>query len=256
MGVLVAGGDSFVYGSELADCLNRPSTSTYPALIAKKLNLEYVCAAQPGFANNSIRRTVMDACEQNDVERVIVQWTFPDRYEFHFNYDIDDSAWYQVNAWSTLDTVKEIEDSFKKYNPVIMKHHSDHLNKIKSIGLGDFAKTFYQHVGTDLYWEQYNMLSEIIMLQQYLDLRNIPYLFTCHDRLMFRKSHHFADDSLRTLIKLLKEDKWMWFPNSRGFYIWAMEENYPIGTTHPLEEAHLQASELVYEHIRNIGWLS
>ena len=86
MGKLIAGGDSFIYGSELKDGYYSPSQSTYPALIAKELGWDYVCTAIPGFANSSIRRTVIDACESTeDIELVIVQWTFSGRYEFYFN---------------------------------------------------------------------------------------------------------------------------------------------------------------------------
>ena len=43
----------------------------------------------------------------------------------------------------------------------------------------------------------------------------------------------------------------------KGFYQWAMENKYPVGATHPLEEAHKAAAllikdkfnELVKEHI-------
>ena len=33
----------------------------------------------------------------------------------------------------------------------------------------------------------------------------------------------------------------------RGFYQWAIENKYPVGTTHPLEEAHAAAAELLQE---------
>ena len=111
MGKLVAGGDSFTYGSELKDCFRlgngHPpvevySNSSYTALLAKELNLEYVCAAHPGFSNNAIRRTVMNACtKHDDVELVLVTWSFPGRYEFKFNND-----WAQISPWSTTDNAE------------------------------------------------------------------------------------------------------------------------------------------------------
>ena len=33
----------------------------------------------------------------------------------------------------------------------------------------------------------------------------------------------------------------------RGFYQWAIENKYKIGTTHPLEEAHKDAAKLIEE---------
>jgi hypothetical protein len=62
--------------------------------------------------------------------------------------------------------------------------------------------------------------------------------------------------------------RWFWFPAGhgsnqteapRGFYQWAVENKYAIGTTHPLEQAHIDASklmqgkfnELVKKHIQS-----
>jgi hypothetical protein len=57
------------------------------------------------------------------------------------------------------------------------------------------------------------------------------------------------------------QENWFWFPKGpgynqtkepRGFYQWAVESNYPIGTTHPLEEAHLAAAELIKEKFNEL----
>ncbi len=92
MGKLIAGGDSFIYGSELSDCVDENGSEhisklTFPALIAKEQGLEYVCTAMPGYSNTAIRRNVMNACEiyRSDIDLVIVQWTFSSRFEFRFD---------------------------------------------------------------------------------------------------------------------------------------------------------------------------
>ena len=65
--IIVAGGDSFVWGSELADSPHGGpdgySRNTFTALLAK--NHEYQCAAYPGNANDSIARMTINSCEKN-----------------------------------------------------------------------------------------------------------------------------------------------------------------------------------------------
>ena len=256
MGLLIAGGDSLIYGSELKDGNESPSQSTWPALIAKEIGMNYYCAAYPGFANSSIRRTVIDACENNtDVELVIVQWTFSGRYEFYFNNDY--AKWSRISAWSVTDDLeKEIKKNFKANNPIVLDQHLKFFERQKELGISEFAKVFYQHVGSSFQWEQYNLLSEIVMLQQYLELRNIPYMFTAADEKMFRDISSLNDESVATLEKLLDKTYWTWFPKKQGFYNWAVSEKFPFGTTHPLEESHVEAAHIAYEHLRYIGRLS
>jgi len=254
VGRLIAGGDSFIYGDELQDCLGvRASDNVYPALIAKELNLEYVCAAGSGYGNDSIRRTVIDACESNvDVELVIVQWSFACRYEFYFSK----FGWYNLGAWSIIDDPSEIKKTFKIDNPIVLQHHIDTLNKFKDLGITDFAKVFFKKIASDMYYEQYKFLSEVVMLQQYLEIKSIPYMFASVNKDILRDSSEYADQSIRSLEGLINKKDWMWFPNQQGFYQWALDNNFAFGTTHPLEEAHIEAAHLVYEHLRYISRIS
>ena len=65
MTILISGGDSFTYGSELNDCTNQQhSNSTWSALLAQQLDMSYACVALPGASNSSITRRVMRACEK------------------------------------------------------------------------------------------------------------------------------------------------------------------------------------------------
>lgn len=76
--IIVAGGDSFVWGSELQDSPNGKiySRSTFTALLA---DTNYVCAAYPGNSNSQIVTAVKRACEQLVDVGVIVCWTWPSR---------------------------------------------------------------------------------------------------------------------------------------------------------------------------------
>ena len=260
--IFLAGGDSFTYGSELKDGVTpfdpngtEPaqeivSLSTYTALAAQDLDMDYNCVAFPGYSNSSIRRTVMNACEtNNDVGLVFVTWSFPGRYEFRFHYDTGQRTghWYNITPWSVIDGIETIRKEFRNENDIILQHHKEHLERANRLGITDFAKSYYQNVGAHEYWSSYNSLLDIVMLQQYLQLRKIPYIFSCVDECLLNNSSKYKDENMSTLFKQINMDEWILFPGDRGFYTWARDEGYPIGTTHPLEPAHVDASTYIKE---------
>ena len=252
--MIIAAGDSFVYGSELASPNN-----TFTALLGAD-----ECVAWPGFGNDAIARTTIERCEQDVVDGVIVSWTFPGRYEFRFAYDTYQrkSPWYSINAWTIKQDAKEIEREFVTKDKAILDAQLDTIARAKKTGVADFARTFYAHVGSTEYWEIYSSLKEIVYLQNYLKVKNIPYMFTCADNsIMYNHSIDHADSTINSLIQQIDLTKWFWFPagtevnetrERRGFYQWAMENKYPIGTTHPLELAHQDAAQLMKEKFNEL----
>lgn len=252
--ILLAGGDSFTYGSELADnVFNTVSQSTFTALLARDFGMQYECAAYPGFSNNAIRRTTMNACEKlQDVGLVFVTWTFSGRYEFRFNYDTEQrwGHWYNLAPWSIIEDIENIKREFYEEDADVLNDHIDHLNRAKRTGVLEFAKTFYKHVGASekQYWETYSSLTEIIMLQQYLQLKKIPYIFSIVDESLLNNSTHLINDiNIMTLYNQIDFDCWVTFPNNLGFYTWARDSKYPFATTHPLEPAHVDAAKYIKE---------
>jgi len=247
--MIIVAGDSFVYGSELANPAN-----TFPCLLAGN----YKNVSWPGYGNDSIARSTIEACENNTVTGVIVSWTFPGRYEFRFNYDTRQHTgnWYTITPWTTQ-SADNIKKEFVTDNEDILNHHVDTTKRAKETGVADFATSFYKHVGSSEYWEIYSSLKEIVYLQNYLKLKQIPYLFTCADNvLIYNNTIRDADSIIGSLTKQLDFSNWFWFPpgNSewetnkpRGFYQWALENKYPVGTTHPLDEAHKDAALLMQE---------
>jgi hypothetical protein len=136
------------------------------------------------------------------------------------------------------------------------------IRRAKATGVADFAQTFYAHVGSTEYWEVYSSLKEIVYLQNYLKVNNIPYMFTCADNsLLYNYTVNQADSVINSLIMQIDMTKWFWFPagtqanetcDPRGFYQWAKENKYPIGTTHPLEQAHADAAKLMQEKFNEL----
>lgn len=84
MTTVLAGGDSFVWGSELSDHKHGGpdgySHKTFPALLASS----YLCAAYPGIGNREISLRIRNYLTWAKVDIVIVCWTWPSR-----DYTID-----------------------------------------------------------------------------------------------------------------------------------------------------------------------
>ena len=252
--MIIAAGDSFVYGSELASPAN-----TFTALLGTD-----ECVAWPGFGNDAIARTTIERCEQGGVSGVVVSWTFPGRYEFRFNYDTQQrkSPWYCINSWTVENDIDSIAREFITKNDSILKHQIDTVNRARQTGVQDFARVFYQHVGSGEYWEIYSTLKEIIYLQNYLTVKGIPYLFTCADNsILYNYTCDNPDTVINSLLNQIDNDHWFWFPagtephetcNPRGFYQWALENKYKVGTTHPLEEAHVDAASLMKDRFNEM----
>ena len=242
--IIVAGGDSHVWGSELADSPhggpNAYSRQTFTSLLAKDNNYQYLCAAYPGYSNSGIARTIINTCETTDGNKfVLVCWSFVNRYEFRFTYDTmpATSPWMNIHTGNT---------DFR--NDVANR---DQLSK--------FVTAYSKHVGMGEYNEIYVTLKEILFLQQYLKQKNIPYLFTTVDNRYYQHENYNRnkDLTLDALYNNIDWNNWYFFPPGtavnetvapRGFYQWAVENRYSIGPQgHPLEQAHHDATELIKE---------
>ena len=266
--ILVAGGDSFVFGSELKDQYGlQPSNLTYPALLAQQANFDYNCVARPGNANNAITRLVVTECDKYKDYKigVIITWTFTNRYEFRFNYNTQQrySPWYSVNAWVTYENLDDIKKEYHVMNDTDFQAQKEVLVRASKTGLADFSKTFFKHVGDNEYYELYSSLKEILFTQYYLKQNNIPYLFLLADNHFYEHPNYYRnqDEIINSLYSQIDWSKWFFFesgsgPNQtaepRGFYQWAMENKYPVGTTHPLEEAHQEAAKLIKEKFNEL----
>jgi hypothetical protein len=257
--IIVAGGDSFIWGSELSDChhagQNGYSQQTFTALLSK--GYEYQCAAYPGNGNDSIARMTVNACEKNKGKKqtVIVSWTFPGRYEFNIQTK-QGFHWEVINSWSVGKKYTDANDIDKNKIVDLFK------NKADLLGIGKFAESYFTNVGFSEYWEIYTSLKEIVYLQNYLIVNKIPYLFTCADTGTFNNyTINHADITISSLYDQIIFDNWYFFPagvginqttTPRGFYQWAVENKYSIGDTHPLEDAHRDAALLIKEKFNEL----
>lgn len=154
MARLIAFGDSFTFGNDLHDWnehTHTSSLSTWPALLAKSLMLDYVCVAEPGSSNSSIARQVLSFdFDQTDV--VILNWTWINRWDFFNGTD-----------WETL-------------RP---------SGTEKSI----FARYYYKFFQSEE-WDKFETLKHIQLIHGILEQKNIKYISTAIDELVIDSRWH------------------------------------------------------------------
>lgn len=230
--ILVAGGDSFIWGSELKDSPhggpNGYSHNTFSALLASRHNMDYVCAAYPGNSNNAISRMSINALNEiSDTKFLLVQWTYPQRAEFRF-----DNKWENINSWHTVQK--------------------------------DFSQQYFNYVGNNEYYEIYSTLKEIVFLQNYCLVNKIPYMFlTADNHFYYHENYNRNNDaSVNNLYNQIDWNRWYFFPKGeksnetkspRGFYQWAIENKYVVGPQqHPLEHAHRDAADMMGEKFNEL----
>jgi len=253
--ILICGGDSFVYGLDMLDC--NPSNSfshslnTWPALLAKHWKNDYVCSAYPGSSNNAISRRTILACEAHKDKNifVVVSWSFLNRFEFRFTVspfekpfdpklDPEGYALGPRGPWLSFN-IKDLYPDLLKSDKNLMLKHLDPV-------MGNFLRDYYKYVGSDDVWEYYSTLKEIVYLQNYLKLNNIPFLFTSANA-FFHKN--LEDPNIDCLIKQIDLDRWYFFPTLKGFVQWSNENNYERRDEHPVEPAHRAAFELIKDYL-------
>ena len=204
--MLVAAGDSIIFGSELDDEYGNYSQKTFPALLAKNLNLDYVCLATPGISNSGIARSVISFIENQKADIVVVCWTFANRQEFYI-----DNRFETLNGW--------VHNPDNKFNKKVEQFSKDYFN-----------------IASSSYFEMYATLKEILLLQNYLKVNDQRYIFTANSRFNL-----FDDKLLNTYKSAIDWSQWAWFEGS-GFYDWAKLKKFSCGPEgHPLEQAHEEA---------------
>ena len=247
----IAGGCSFTYGHELSDDQEgkRPSKKTW-AHGLKPQEHEYVCSAYPGTGNSGIARRVFNAVANNtDVGGVVVMWSFLSRYDWAMprHQALENTRWTSISPWDT-DTGNE--EAFRSLagSESQKEQWRTRRDTFAETGVKPFAEAIYKHAANQ-YHETYLSWKSIIWLQNILEKKQIPFMFTLADNTLFYdefKQHKDQDNLLSALHKEIDFTKWFSFgERMMGFNQWAMLEDYPRGTTHPLDDAHQDAVKLM-----------
>jgi len=253
---IIAGGCSFTFGNELSDDVGGQihSKKTWAYRLANQISPvdTYVCRAEPGSGNPGIARRIYDEISKHPVEEirgVTVMWSFLSRYDWAMPRHrlLEDSRWTTISPWDTSMNSEE-KNKMTSASQVQTDWWNDRNALLQETGVKPFAEAIYKHAANE-YHEIYLSWKSIIWLQNILEKKNIPFMFTLADNSLFystKKKHSDQDQLLGKLYKEIDFTKWYSFGDRMmGFNQWSLLEDYERGTTHPLDKAHKDATILM-----------
>lgn len=218
-------GDSFTYGEELPDRNN-----SYPHVLGRILNKEVVNLGKPATGNYRIVKRTMDAVLNDNPELIVIGWSDPARQEFADvpNADFPDHI--------------RIGDLWAGRNYNNMQSAGDfRMNLIKYMTAYDAPGYYYAK------W-----LRQIILLQAFCRANNVKcVMFSACNAEDWNRSYMAKHEDL---VKHVDPATYVGWPLS-GSTEWCFKRPHGPGG-HPLEEGHQIIANKIYEHIRNLGWVS
>ena len=218
---ILAVGDSFTYGEELSNREN----DNYIQVLANKLNAKNVNnLAKPGSGNRRMVRNVIEQVSSGvPIDLVIIGWSSPGRMEF-----CDVAGFYDI--WPGYSG-----------NAIMRDNHTWRRDLLEYINKHHDPEYLYKQT-----------ILDVIMLQSFLKERNIKYV------MLTTVSNEYYHTVYYTKVPILTSQV-----NSTYYLGWPTEgmaewtegcKRGPNG--HFLEDGHQQVADKIYEHIRNLGWLS
>jgi len=222
---LIGAGCSFIQGAELGDENSKLgySVDTYPALIAKKLNLSYDCLAYGGASNIGIAKMILDHDIQDAI--LMVQWTFESRVGLQLNLKVNPMLKNGIN-WFDLAPGNWL---FRKdiWSP------PKYMRNLATSGFEKFQEDFYKYVGNDETFVLYSDLAMKSVLHHAQQQNAKVFFFTASDR-------------------LIGINRCMAF-EGKSFIAFAKKHSCPIGKlSHPLHQAHQLAADYILENVNII----
>jgi len=197
-------GCSFTYGSDLADCTDHQhSCLTWPALMAKKLDLVYECHAWPGIGNLQIAELILKHALILSQDFFVIGWTWIDRFDY-----VDATT----NKWLT-----------------ILPADSDII-----------TKNYYKDLHSE-YRDKLTNLMYIKLVVDKLNLAGIPFVMTYTDELLFDQRWHANEaiidlqESIKPYMTTFEDQSFLQWSRSNGY---PESERW-----HPLEQAHRTAAD-------------
>ena len=224
---VIAFGDSFTRGDELADCpeykpdwsskfkCEDTSESTWPALIAKSLNCDYECCAVGGRGNQWIS-WACNAYFTSDT-LCIINWTWFERFDY-FDVSVDD--------WRTT--------------------HPRHEDKLDHY--------FYRNLDSDI-WNLHRNLQQIHSTISLLKQNNVNFIMTCLDNSYLSDLKDFrpgtqSNTVWTNAVSGLQEQVIPYIVDFEGmsFLEWSKHNSFELGPNgHPLEKAHAEAANYILD---------
>lgn len=205
-------GCSFIFGSELNDCVSNDTSShlTWPAHLAQEIGYKYQCYACPGAGNLQILESILNQAASNNNDLFVVGWTWIDRFDYY-------PATLSPSLWRT-----------------IMPVDTDEL-----------AKVYYRDIHSE-YRDKFTCLSYIKLAIDTLNQKGIPFMMTYMDNLLFDQRWH-TTPAVLDLQDYVKP--YMTTFEGQSFLEWSRNQGYPVSEKwHPLEAAHRAAADYLIKN--------
>jgi hypothetical protein len=187
----------------------------YPKIIANQLSIEYDSQVKPLTSNSKIARKVLSYPNyQNDM--VLVSWTSTTRSEFRTEH-----GWTATNL--------------STYQP----------------GSG-FEEHWYQGPGQWEYTGVSTALKEMVLVQSFLQSRDIPYVFLFdNNEVLHSRLYQEPDAYIGGIISSIDQSKILTF-NGQGFVPWCETQGYSrVQGNHFNTPAHKHAADIISAHFRS-----
>lgn len=172
------------------------SRLTWPALVAKQLNVNYHSYAKPGAGNFRILEQVLTQAATNEQDFFVIGWTWVDRFDYQEN-----------DAWRTILPVETDQRAEFYYRNL----HSEYADKLKTLT--------YIRTAVDV-----------------LEQKNISFLMTYMDPLIFDRTWHAtpavtdAQDRIRPYMTEFAGDTFLNWSKQNGHEISATL--HPLESAH------------------------
>jgi hypothetical protein len=253
----ISAGCSFTYGHELSDDNEgkTPSKQSWAYGLMKShsgtTNNNYICSAKAGSGNSGIARRLFNTIyhSKNKISGVVVMWSFNSRYDWAMprHKSLENTRWTTISPWDV-----KMEDE-KRHHALAgsegqQEEWKQRRGMMQETKVQPFADAIYRYAANE-YHETYLSWKSIIWIQNLLEKKKIPFMFTLADNSLFYKDdhkHNEQDSFMKGLEEEIDFTKWFSFgERMMGFNQWANLNDYPRGTTHPLDKAHQDAVKLM-----------
>jgi hypothetical protein len=220
-------GCSFIFGSELADdgengLYATGSCLAWPALLAQHWGYDYQTYSRPGSGNLQITERILNQAVNIESALYVIGWTWIDRFDY-------------------------VSETASKWPADLSKSGSGWGTGWKTIMPVDntsVAKTYYRYLHSE-YQDKLNTLISIRTVIDVLQSKNLPFIMTYIDELMFDTQWHVSPAVLE-LQEYIRPH--MTCFGGQNFLEWSKQQGYPISAAaHPLEEAHAAAAQYILE---------
>ena len=216
---IVGFGDSFVFGSELAN--NADGKKSWIGQAAQRLGVDYETTAVPGCGNENISRQIWTYFSNNPTDDVlaVINWTWGARWDFYIP---------GKEIWTTLG----LSCVPAKLAPLIGSQEAEKV-----------LEFYNKYPGYSTLWDKFRTLQTIYCSQQFLAHLQIPSVQTYMDVEMWDTTWH-APDYIKTLQDSTKQPLQTF--EGLTFLDWSYKHGFAVTDPglHPLEDAHRAACDL------------